>query len=222
MLVHHVGHLLRDHAGRARSLLVPREGTERWVLAADAEINDDLGDGSLELPGEPVTPAKLGLPPHRFAEEYYRALPEPPRGGCHDCGSGCDSVTRPWDSEGEGLGRGQADLLRCQVAAEVLRCSRGLAPGTVPAGLRRWAEQVLGSRVDWRTLLAAEIRRGLAVVAGMVDYSYARPARRASAVPDVILPSFIRRVPELAVTSVSGFSRLAASTPVAPSFRVRR
>ena len=199
MLVHHVGHLLRDHAGRARSLLVPREGTERWVLAADAEINDDLSDGSLELPGEPVTPAKLGLPPHRFAEEYYRALPEPPPGGCHDCGSGCDSSARPWDAPGEGLGRGQASLLRCQVAAEILRSSRGLAPGTVPAGLRRWAEDVLGSRVDWRTLLTAEIRRGLAAVAGMVDYSYSRPARRASAVPDVVLPTFIRRVPELAV-----------------------
>jgi predicted metal-dependent peptidase len=199
MLVHHVGHLLRDHAGRARSLGMPRDQTARWVLAADAEINDDLGDGTLELPGEPVVPSALGFAPHRFAEEYYRALPEPTRDAEHECGSGCDSLPRPWDQPGEGLARSQSGLLRCQVAAEVLRGCRGLMPGTVPESLRRWAEQVLGSRVDWRTLLAAEVRRGLAVAAGMVDYSYARPARRASAVSDVILPSFVKPVPELAV-----------------------
>lgn len=38
VLVHHVGHLLRDHAGRARSIGVGREQADRWVLAADAEI----------------------------------------------------------------------------------------------------------------------------------------------------------------------------------------
>lgn len=213
MLVHHVGHLLRDHAGRARTLGVGRDQADRWVLAADAEINDDLHE-VLELPGEPVLPSSLGLDPHRFAEEYYRALPEPqpdPQGGrppggggrgpdpAPDCGSGCDAVARPWDESTGGLGRDQAGLLRCQVAAEVLRSCRGLPPGTVPAGLRRWAEQVLGSRVDWRAELAAEIRRGLALTAGLVDYSFRRPARRASAVPDVVLPAFIRPVPQLAV-----------------------
>jgi predicted metal-dependent peptidase len=196
VLVHHVGHLLRDHAGRARALGVGHEQAGRWVLASDAEINDDLGGLDLDFPIEPVTPEALGFQPHRFAEEYFRAvsLPKPRQ----DCGSGCDGLPRQWDQPG-GIPRQQRQLLRCQVAADVLKCCRGLLPGTVPVGLRRWAEDVLGARVDWRKLLAAEIRRGLAAVAGMVDYSYRKPSRRSVVVEHVVLPGFVRPVPELAV-----------------------
>ena len=74
VVVHHVGHLLRDHAGRARTLGLGREQATRWVLAADAEINDDLEGAGLEFPIAPVTPQALGFEPHRFAEEYFRAL----------------------------------------------------------------------------------------------------------------------------------------------------
>jgi hypothetical protein len=63
VLVHHVGHLLRDHAGRARALGVGREQAGRWVLAADAEINDDLAGADLEFPTEPITPQALGGEP---------------------------------------------------------------------------------------------------------------------------------------------------------------
>jgi predicted metal-dependent peptidase len=196
MLVHHVGHLLRDHAARARQLGLGREQSDRWVTAADAEINDDLVNSGLDFPIEPVTPEALGQEPHRFAEEYFRALE--PVACQHDCGSGCDGAPRPWDKPG-GLGRAQRQLLRCQVASEVLKHCRGLHPGTVPAGLRRWAEEVVGGRLDWRRVLRAEIRRGLAIATGMVDYSYARPSRRASVLADVILPGFIRPVPEVAV-----------------------
>jgi predicted metal-dependent peptidase len=196
VLVHHVGHLLRDHAARARALGIGREQADRWVVAADAEINDDLEGIGLDFPQEPVTPQALGFDPHRFAEEYFAKLPVVKQ-SC-DCGSGCDGVPRGWDEPG-GLGKQQRQLLRCQVASEVLKACRGLMPGTVPIGLRRWAEDVLGARVDWRKVLAAEIRRGMAATAGMVDYSYRRPARRATIVDDVILPGFVRPVPELAV-----------------------
>jgi predicted metal-dependent peptidase len=80
-----------------------------------------------------------------------------------------------------------------------VRYARGLLPGTVPAGLRRWAEDLVAARIDWRRVLAAEIRRALATVSGMVDYSYRKPSRRAAAVQDVILPGFIRPVPEVAL-----------------------
>jgi predicted metal-dependent peptidase len=72
-------------------------------------------------------------------------------------------------------------------------------PGSVPAGLLRWAESVLPSRVDWRRVLAAEIRRAVAAVAGAVDYSYRRPSRRAAVVRPAVLPSLVRPVPEVAV-----------------------
>ena len=196
MLVHHVGHLLRDHAARATALGLGREQAGRWVLAADAEINDDLMAAGLDFPVEPVTPQALGFPVHRFAEEYFRAQPAAEQ-QC-DCGSGCDGLPRAWDQPG-GIARPDRQLLRCQVASEILRCCRGPEAGTVPAGLRRWAEDVLGARVDWRKVLAAEIRRGLAAVAGMVDYSYRKLSRRSTAVDDVILPGFVRPLPELAV-----------------------
>lgn len=67
----------------------------------------------------------------------------------------------------------------------------------VPAGWLRWAEQVLEPAVDWRRLLAAKIRHGLAHTAGRVDYTYRRPSRRA--LPGVVLPSLHRPLPAVSV-----------------------
>ena len=69
----------------------------------------------------------------------------------------------------------------------------------MPAGLLRWAEQTLQPAVDWRRVLAAELRRAVADTAGAVDYSYRRPARRASVAAPVVLPALRRPVPEVAV-----------------------
>jgi predicted metal-dependent peptidase len=199
VLVHHVCHLLREHAERARGIAVSRSDSQRWIRAADAEINDDLIPAGLELPGDPVLPHHLGAAPGRLAEEYFR--PAEPGGDTTsrsgqwlDCGSGADGCLRAGEEPG-GLESWQADLLRRQVAQEV----RGAPPGTVPAGLVRWAREILAPRVDWRRLLAAELRRAIADVAGAVDYSYRRPSRRAAAVSGVVLPALRRPVPEVAV-----------------------
>jgi predicted metal-dependent peptidase len=209
VLVHHVGHLLRDHAPRARSLGIGKDQAKAWTLAADAEINDDLVGAGLDLPAAPVLPTSLGFEAGRFAEEYFRHIHIRQCAG--DCGSGCDSVPREWDQLDGGIDRSQAHLLRCQVASEVMKCSRGLMPGRVPMGLKRWAETVLGARIDWRKALAAEIRRGIGAVAGAVDYSYRRPSRRAAVIREVIMPSLFKPVPEVAVvvdTSGSMHERL--------------
>jgi predicted metal-dependent peptidase len=63
----------------------------------------------------------------------------------------------------------------------------------------RWARQVLEPTVDWRRVLAAELRRAVAQSAGAVDYSYSRPSRRATVAGNVVLPSLRRPVPEIAV-----------------------
>lgn len=72
VLVHEVGHLLRDHAGRAQSHGANNHQT--WNIAGDAEINDDLIAEGLKLPGSPVTPEAINQPNGRLAEEYYNAL----------------------------------------------------------------------------------------------------------------------------------------------------
>jgi predicted metal-dependent peptidase len=201
VFVHHAGHLLRDHADRARALGVTDDDADRWLDAADAEINDDLVAEGVGLPGRPVLPHDLGHAPGQLAEQYFH-----PRGGLHrtrgecdrpDCGSGAHGCERSWDGTPGGLSAEQSQLLRCRVAAEI--CQAGREPGRVPAGLLRWAEFVLGGRVDWRRVLAAELRRSLASVSGSVDYSYRRPSRRSSAVDGVVLPSLRRPVPDVAV-----------------------
>jgi predicted metal-dependent peptidase len=222
VLVHHVCHVLRHHSERAVDSAVTPGDSRMWLNAADAEINDDLVPAGLELPGNPVLPRDFGAEPGRLAEEYFallqRQAPGENAGNAGDegdagnttdhttgdggpapwldCGSGADGLRRPGDQPG-GLDPWLADLLLRQVAQEILRHAK--QAGTVPAGLLRWAKDVLAPRVDWRRLLAAELRRAVADVAGAADYSYRRPSRRAAAVSDVVLPALRRPVPEIAV-----------------------
>jgi predicted metal-dependent peptidase len=200
LLVHHAGHLVRDHAGRAKSLGVERKMNKDWALAADAEINDDLVGTGLRLPEDRVVPHELGWKPGRLAEEYYHA-PHLDTSSEPDCGSGSDGRVRDWELRGEqgsGLPPGEQHLLRSQVASEVLSyCREGV--GRLSAGWRRWAEDMLDPKVDWRRVLAAEIRKGLSTVSGKVDYTYRRPSRRASSSPGIILPALERPVPEVLV-----------------------
>ncbi len=117
-----------------------------------------------------------------------------------ECGSGAHGQPCAWDASDEraGIAPVTAHLLRCQVASDIReRCGR--EPGSVPIGWRRWADALLRPRVDWRKVLAADIRKGIASVAGSVDYSYKRPSRRASIAGPVVLPALRKPVPNVAV-----------------------
>ena len=210
VLIHHVCHLLRTHGERAQGMCVRPDEAADWIRAADAEINDDLVPAGLELPGRPVLPRDLRAQDGLLAEQYFDAIrrhasrapgeagaDNPARSGRWlDCGSGADGIPRPGQGDG-GLSRWQADLLRRQVAQEVI--AHGKQAGTVPAGLLRWAEEVLSPKVNWRAVLAAELRRAIAEVSGAVDYSYRRPSRRSAVAGPVVLPALRRPVPEVAV-----------------------
>jgi predicted metal-dependent peptidase len=210
VLIHHVCHLLRTHGERAQGAGVRPDEAADWIRAADAEINDDLVPAGLELPGHPVLPRDLRAEDGLLAEQYFAAIrrrasrapgeagaDNPARSGQWlDCGSGADGIPRPGQGDG-GLSRWQADLLRRQVAQEVI--AHGKQAGTVPAGLLRWAEEVLSPKVNWRAVLAAELRRAIAEVSGAVDYSYRRPSRRSAVAGPVVLPALRRPVPEVAV-----------------------
>ena len=210
VLIHHVCHLLRVHGERAQGAGVRPDEAADWVRAADAEINDDLVPAGLDLPGRPVLPRDLRADDGLLAEQYFDAIrrraaragtgagaDNPARSGQWlDCGSGADGMPRAGQDDG-GLPRWQAELLRRQVALDVIAHDK--QPGTVPAGLLRWAEEVLTPKVDWRAVLAAELRRAVAEVSGAVDYSYRRPSRRSAVAGPVVLPALRRPVPEVAV-----------------------
>ncbi|MGZ4692839.1 MAG: vWA domain-containing protein [Acidimicrobiales bacterium] len=205
VLLHEVGHMVRDHAGRAEASMVGDETAVVWNFAADAEINDDLIHDGAVLPESPVLPATLGEPTGKAAEYYYhrllrgvRDLPPP-----IDCGPG--SHGRRADDEEravaagivlpEGLDEAETMLLRRRIAEEVVRLGRGR--GSIGAGWTRWAEALLRPQVDWRRLLDSAIRGALAAVAGSSDYSYRRPSRRR--VRGVVLPAMQRPLPRIAI-----------------------
>ena len=210
LLLHLAGHVIRDHAGRAERLGVAEENARgRWNRCADAEINDDLSVDDCVPAVAPDEPEHLGCDEGLLAEEYYKTASDGPRHW--DCGSGADAGPRPGDGGGC-IDRQQSELLRLGCAAEIHR-HHGREPGAVPGGWVRWAEAVLPSRIDWRRVLAAEVRSAVAAVAGQVDYTYRRPSRRAHLSPDVVLPTLFRPVPEVAVvcdTSGSMHERLLA------------
>lgn len=219
VLVHHVCHLLRTHGERSQAAGVGPDQARAWVRAADAEINDDLVPAGLELPGRPVLPRHLGAPDGLLAEQYFAHTAGPSATGTNggrgsttdrpadqgtgetagqwlECGSGADGLPRDCDCAAH-LPPWQAGLLRRQVAQEVI--AQGKQSGTVPAGLLRWAEELVSPRVDWRALLAAELRRAVGEVSGALDYSYRRPSRRSAVTGQVVLPALRRPVPDVAV-----------------------
>lgn len=210
LIVHHVGHLVREHADRARALGVDEASAEAWTQACDAELNDDLAAVGITPPGHVVLPEDLGGERGRMAEEYFDLVATDKRGngsddedddGHDDHGSGAHGQHRDWDQPDEdgdrGVSRHEAQLVRRRVAEAIQHAVRDR--GDVPGGWQRWAGELLHPRVDWRRVLAAEIRRSIQRHAGRVDYSYRRPSRRATVSPDVVLPSMEHPTPEVAV-----------------------
>lgn len=204
VLVHELLHVLRDHAGRAHSLGLGPEWVSDWNCAGDAEINDDLLELGLPLPGDPVTPEHLGAPNARLAEEYLEviAVHRRRRRTSPDCGSGAHGEHRSWELAADdratpGLEEAVILSTRARVCLDVVQASK--LPGAVPGSLSRWASSVVEPVVNWRRLLARAVRHSVADVAGRVDYRFGRRSRRAAAMPGIILPGLVRPVPAVAV-----------------------
>lgn len=199
-LLHLAMHLLRDHAARGTTMgfTEPAE-LHHWVDAADAEIHDDF-PANLERVSPTVAANDLDATDGRLAEEYYRTGSV--RDDEHnDCGSGAHGWSPAWEppppstKNERGITRDEQELIRRRVAADVANADAD----AVSAGLRAWAEGELVSTVDWRSELAALLRRSVSSVAGAVDYSYSRPSRRAASVPNVVMAGLRRPVVEVAV-----------------------
>ncbi|HEX5406140.1 MAG TPA: VWA-like domain-containing protein [Pseudonocardiaceae bacterium] len=205
-LLHQVTHLLRGHGnrypGEMSSTTAPLAGRNadqrRWNLAGDAEINDDLQADELTVPAMATKPADLGLPDAWIAEQYWDALAgQDLPADQSDCGTGADGMPRDWNCGLAGLSETNGKLLARDVARRIREHHR--SRGDTPAGWQRWADEVLEPVVDWRRLLRASVRRGVADIAGRVDFTYRKPSRRAAALPDIVLPSLRQPRPTVAV-----------------------
>lgn len=228
-LEHECYHLLANHADRADTIAAD---PEKWNIAADCEINDDMIQAGRIFPkGYGVTPGKFGLPDNQLAEEYYGTLPTPPpqpqNGNGKDgqdkgqaspgngkCGS-ASGTAQPWEQNAPGKknedgspsapGREShdADLIRRKVARDIQSTQNR---GDIPGWLQRWAENTLNPRVDWRRELEKSVSHAVTYAKGQKDYTYARPSRRASAVYPAILPALIKPIVNVAAvidTSIS-------------------
>jgi predicted metal-dependent peptidase len=234
-LLHQVTHLLREHAARypgkplpaspgSASLGTRTKDQNRWNVAGDAEINDDLHTARLELPDRAIHPETLDLPEGLTAEQYWDALaPDDDEGidfagrtdeafglaargeagvestlaSACDCGSGCDGQPRVWDCDRPGLSPVDVRMVARNTARQIREHTQ--QRGDTPEGWQRWADDMLEPSVNWRRQLAAHVRRGAADVAGRVDFTYRRPSRRASAIPDVVMPSLRQPLPQVAL-----------------------
>lgn len=218
-LYHELHHLLRGHHARA-SNLVGDFGDDQLEnvaiasrlqlanLAEDCEINDDLEDERIKLPPiDYATPAKYGLKPNDLWENYYHELLKNAKpvklvaiGGADGCGSCSDGKPRSYelprgDKDAPGISQAESELVIRKVAADVQEHAR--TRGTVPASLKRWADDLLNPQVPWQRVLASAIRRSLAITMGATDYSFQRPNRRNGGA--FILPGMVQPVPNVAV-----------------------
>ena len=223
-----MGHLLRVHAERATALPQPLShlawnyaadaeinddllaagvvfpgepvtpqalGCEPGGLAEDyysALVDDDDEQSGGAHGGPSGGDGGAGMPPEADDDDGV---------GCGS-GSGCEAVPGEMVAEDTTGGRAgvdtvSADLIREQVA-EAVRAAEGSGRGTVPAGLRRWADKVLAPPVvPWRRVLRVLVRRAVAEASGRSDYSLARPSRRSR---DVLFPGL--RGPKIRVAIV--------------------
>jgi predicted metal-dependent peptidase len=211
LLIHEVSHLLRDHEARKNAAGI--KDHRRWNTAADCEINDDLHDEGLPLPGDPPLPDTYGFQRGKSAEIYYTQLPTAPRSAGHqasrrgqpqaqDCGSGAHGEWRFWelpaddgsDAAVPGVDRLKAELVRREVARRIDEMSP--YSNDVSLAWRRWARATLAPKVDYMATIRHAVRRALRdSTLGRYDRTYRRPHRRQACYGEFIMASFYQPRP---------------------------
>ena len=141
------------------------------------------------------------------------------------CGSGAGRPVpgEPIDEVDEQAkgGRSEAELnaLRRRVAEDIQQAT-SKQPGTVPAGLARWAnDYAKPAKINWRAKLARLTRNAMGYRPGAVDFRYHRPSRRQAAfgygLGHPILPALVRPVPKCAIAVDTSGSMSGADLAVA-------
>lgn len=218
-LAHLCWHLLSDHTARARDQGVDRSTLRDWNTAADAAVARTLAV-ELVAPEDFPKPTDFRARDGLSAEEYFAMLSGLPaarsseQSGADDdpfdpdgfgepggCGSGADGVARTHElgpnRDIGGITEFEAREIRRRVAIEFR--DHSLKRGREPGDALRWVTQTLEPTVPWAPLLAGAVRRAIGWAAGRGTPTYSRPSRRASSVPNVVMPGQHRAVPRVSI-----------------------
>ncbi|WP_216641435.1 vWA domain-containing protein [Thermus scotoductus] len=191
--------------GRSRGKEGARKGEEGNSRSGGPEGRNGRGTGSPEEGGEAAGSGKGEGEGARDGEEKGT---EPGRdGGLRkqlrapsfplDLRPTPEGVARRLEEESLGLKPGLSEAIRQQVAVEIL--NHVATRGDVPANLRRWAEERLRPKVNWRAVLRNSVRQGLVTLRQRRFPSYALRHRRAEALDPFFLPGAYGRLPRVAV-----------------------
>ena len=214
MVLHEALHCVNQHGPRFRALSQSRHLHVTWNFAGDVGINHVLDRA--QMPWGDFEPlrfthlSKFDVNPEMGTEkifftivEYYEQHPEEVD-QFSDCGSIIGGEARDYeisrgDSDNPAIKSDQQDVIRDQVAQEILKHAYTKGIGSIPGELLRWAQELLEPTIDWRKALAGAFRTSLATVLGRRDYVYTRPSRRQSAMRignhEIILPSMRKPAP---------------------------
>jgi predicted metal-dependent peptidase len=102
------------------------------------------------------------------------------------------------ESQNEGGGKENAPVVS-PIEAESIRrdIARNVSEeaqknrGNMPAGLVRWADELLNPKIRWEKLLRTRARKAAIMIAGHTDQTWTKPSRRR--IPPFILPKRISR-----------------------------
>ena len=213
-LIHEINHALRAHAQRGRST-ASAELMTYWKAACELEINDDLDADGLDVDNW-LLPEEFGLEDSQTAETYYRQLLDQAAalGEVPDCGPVCAAhPPHPHIADGasvdvDGVGELQRWLICHATAKAIVEDTDDV--WDVPDGLRAWARDTAGSKVDWRHVLAQALRQSLHTTAGASDYSWSRPSRRHDPSDEVIRPALAAPAADITVVLDTSGSMSAA------------
>ena len=219
VMCHELEHLLREHYNR-----VGTRDRQLWNIATDMEINDDI-EGA---PSEGMFPGNFGFENGLMAEEYYSKLYDSAEkiefsGGACGGGSGVDGeegeheVGAPKDVD-EAVSVEMSDTLREAIANDV-NGYESKNPGTVPLGVKLWAEAICKGKlpkISWRKVVSRRVKE---IIHGSSDWSYNKPSRRQDSFDKVLLPGKITYRPTISVVLDTSGSMSDMADWVAGCFR---
>ena len=208
-LAHLTWHLLSDHTERARSQGVDRSTAEHWGRASDMAVSPTLAVEFIKPKQFPM-PGDINARGGLSAEEYFAkisglpaAAPSPESGFAEPkgCGSGADGVARSHELGSDRDIGAVSEMESREIRRRVSIAYRdhALKRGHEPGDALRWVKKTLEPTIPWQPLLAGAVRRAIGWAAGRGSYTYSRPSRRASSVPNVVMPGQQRAVPRISI-----------------------